>query len=55
MNIVSMVFIWFGSAMLFTFALCWAARGPIPQPGFPDEALPSGSSDNPSQSIPTNL
>lgn len=55
MNIVSVIFIWFGSALVFTFALCWAARETIPQPGCLDEAPPSGNSGKPSHSTSTNL
>ncbi len=32
--LASMVFLWFGLAMLWTFALCWAASGPLPKPNF---------------------
>jgi hypothetical protein len=46
MNIESMVYIWLGLALLFTLALCRAATGAIPKPGFPDKLQASGSSDD---------
>lgn len=32
MILASMVFVWVGLAMMYTFALCWAASGPMPKP-----------------------
>jgi hypothetical protein len=46
MNIESMVYIWLGLALLFTFALCRAATGTIPKPGVPDKSQASGGSGN---------
>lgn len=46
MIIQSLMFSWLGLALVFTFALCRAASGPTPKPGFQDETSASGNSDN---------
>jgi len=35
-----MILSWLGLAALFTFALCRAASGPVPKPGFPMKLRP---------------
>jgi hypothetical protein len=52
MNIGSMVFIWLGLGLLFTFALCRAASGAMPKPGFPDKQQASDGSEIEPQSTP---
>jgi len=55
MIIGSMISIWLGLALLFTFALGRAAGGTIPKPGFPDNSQVSDSSDNKPRSNPSTL
>lgn len=46
MIIQSVIFIWLGLALVFTCALCRAASGPTPKPGFSDESEASDNCDH---------